>query len=136
MSYVTGDRSQFTTFNNLSCDFYCSSCRLAIFVQGLFKSTCKYHPNLKRNGNNLLEMQYKSKIKIKRFKKLAGKKVSRILEIFECCVYCTDNWSDGKNSIALELKKYDGYSDLDYLQSTFKSLTQTYSLEDNLPLDY
>ena len=139
MSYVTGDRSQFTTFNNLSCDFYCSSCRLAIFVQGLFKSTCKYHPNLKRNqfyGNNLLEMQYKSKIKIKRFKKLAGKKVSRILEIFECCVYCTDNWSDGKNSIALELKKYDGYSDLDYLQSTFKSLTKSYSLEDNLPLDY
>ena len=141
MSYISGDRSQFSTVQNLSCDFYCCHCKLAIFVQGQYKSCCKFHKKLRSHqfyGVSPLDMRSRSKVKLKKFKKFAGKRVSRIVEIYECCVFSKNTWQKGQNSIAQELMKYANYSpaDLDSLQSSFRTMLSDFILEDNLPLDY
>ena len=141
MSYISGDRSQFTTVQNLSCDFYCSQCKLAIFVQGQYKSSCKFHKNGRPHqffGVSSQDMISRSTVKLRDFKRFAGKRVSRIIEIDECCVYSRDTWQKGQNSIAMEVMKYGNYSpaDLETLQSSFRTMLSDYIIEDNLPLDY
>ena len=141
LSYISGNRKQFTTESNLSCDFYCKSCKVAIFVQGMYKSHCLYHKtneNISFFGSTSKHMKYISDVKLGKFKKLAGNSVSRIVEIFECCVNSKEYWVECKNTVADELIKFLKCNAIDMqgYQEIFIKLKHDFTIEDNIALNY
>lgn len=142
LSYISGDRSQYSVPSNLTADFYCKICKVALFVHGAYKSNCEYHRMYSKDytffGADRKTLIESRERKIRQFHKYSKNNVSRIVEIFECCVKSPKKWSDCNNTIAKEVLYHVGCTEisLDKYQEQFRILYNDYLVEDNIPLDY